>query len=172
MIASLRRLNWTMPSPDTFKTREGTILHFGEGPAPSGTYAADPRAVKKWLLEAYEIETMRTCALAKDINCVGGAPGYGREKGRRMEGSAPNYYGMTGEEERAAGIWRRARFETIGGQIVPWLWPMRCIYKAAKKKGSCAAAASMRRCRRAMWAWGTVPTSTDSRVLRVRDKPR
>ncbi len=81
MQASLRRLNWTMPGPDTFKTREEQILHFGDGRAPSDTHAADPGAVRKWLLEANEVEIMRTCAAAKDINCVGGDFGsYSRQQ--------------------------------------------------------------------------------------------
>ena len=144
LMASLRRLNWTMPRPDTFRTSDSVLLYFGDGEAPEGTHAADPKAVKKWLLEAHELEIMRNSSIAKDINNVVGAAGYGREKGSARGERQTVYFGETQQEERAAAIWRRPRFQHIEGQIIPWLWPMRCKYRAAKKRGGGVAAASFR----------------------------
>ena len=147
LMASLRRVRWTMPRPDTFRTSEGINLFIGEGTPPKGTHAADPRALRKWLIDAHEMEVMRASTIAKEINNVEGEAGYGRQKRswrEENEGAKVQYFGETQEEVRAAGIWRRPRFATVEGQIIPWLWPMKCIYKAAKRNGSGAAAASMR----------------------------
>ena len=117
LMASLRRLGWTMPRPDTLRTRESLMLYFGDGEAPEGTHAAEPKAVKKWLLEAHEIETMRNSSLAKDINNVVGAAGYGREKGAGGREGHTVYYGESDQEEKAAATWRRPRYHHIEGQL-------------------------------------------------------
>ena len=58
------------------------MLYFGDKIEVQGTEKADPRAVKRWLAEAYEVECARHSEVAKDINHIGGERGYGREKKR------------------------------------------------------------------------------------------
>ena len=152
LFASLRRLGWTMPSPETLRTRCGTSLFFGEGRAPEGTHMTDPRSMRRWLANAHEIETIRTSAVAKDINCVGSSRGYGREKeGAREDGGAARYFGDDEGERKMASLWRGARYQVVEEQLVPWIWPLRCVYRAAMRKGRVAAAASFRACVEGAW---------------------
>ena len=119
MMAACRRLAWAAPSPDAYKTQDDVVLYFGDGQAQEGTHAADPRSVRRWLEDAYECEIMRHSEVAKDINCIGGARGYGREKegGRAADGTL-QYYGENEAEDKAARIWRGGRFEQKEGLVV------------------------------------------------------
>ena len=124
MLAAIRKIAWASPSPEALKTHTGTILYYGEGHANEATQAADPRSVKRWVIDAYECELMRHSEVAKDINCIGGGRGYGREKeGEAGTGSQTAYCGETEAEAKAARIWRGGRNEQIEGQIIAWLWP-------------------------------------------------
>ena len=144
LCASLRRLGWTMPSLEAVRTRGGVTLFYGSGHVPTGTHMADPRSLRRWLSEAHEIETARASEVAKDISVVGGGRGYGREKeGGGSQGQGA-FYGDDEGERRQANLWRRARYEFIEEQLVPWFWPLRRVFKAAVRKGRVTFAASFR----------------------------
>ena len=51
LFAALRRINWTAPAPDALRTSCGTLLYYGRDKVPPGAYAADPRAVKRWVCD-------------------------------------------------------------------------------------------------------------------------
>ncbi len=53
-VASLRRLGWRTPSPDSVITAKGEILFFGDGNPPEAAHAVDPRALRRWLTDEYE----------------------------------------------------------------------------------------------------------------------
>ena len=61
------------------------------------------------------------------------------------------YYGENEAEARAARTWRGGRYEQIEGQIIPWLWPLQAVYRAARRKGRTSAAGSMRACAEGGW---------------------
>ena len=151
LFASLRRLGWTMPSPEAVKTRGGVTLYYGSEQVPEGAHMVDPKSMRRWLDEAHEIETARTSEVAKDISVVGAGRGYGREKeGGGGEGQG-TFYGDEEGERKKASVWRRARYEYIEEQLVPWFWPLRRVFKAAVRKGRIASAASFRACVEGAW---------------------
>ena len=85
-MAALLRVAWTTQAPDAMRTREGMVLYFGEGQGGEEMNRADPRSMKRWLRNGYECEALRHSDVSKDITCLGGGRGYGREKeGRRSE---------------------------------------------------------------------------------------
>ncbi len=79
-FASLRRLGWKSPSPDSVITQDGLILFFGDGHPPSGAQAVDPRSLRKWALDEYEKIAMLSSKVTSDINANGADNGYGRAK--------------------------------------------------------------------------------------------
>ena len=92
-FAALRRIGWTSPSPEAVRTRSGTTLYFGEGGIPENTFAADPRAVKRWVLDEYEMSVAMYSQVARDINDQTGSRGYPRAKET-----------LEGKEDRVAEI--------------------------------------------------------------------
>ncbi len=55
------------------------------------------------------------------------------------------YYGDTPQEATSARVWRAGRLQlTEDGFPIPWLWPVARAIKAARRRGSNAAAASLR----------------------------
>ncbi len=151
-IAALRRLGGRSPSPDSIMTREGTILYYGDGPAPAEAVSIDPRALKRWMLDEYEMVSLMHSSVAGDINATGSVKGYGRAKEAEDDGIPhPRYYGDTEMEQKAAGIWRRGRYQVIDGMIIPWIWPLARVARSAKRMGRIAAAASLRACVEGGW---------------------
>ena len=49
MMAALRMIKWTAPSPEATGTMNGTVLYFGEGRGTNGVVRADPRSLRKWV---------------------------------------------------------------------------------------------------------------------------
>ncbi len=149
-VASLRRLGWRTPSPDSVITAKGEILFFGDGKPPEAAHAVDPRSLRRWLTDEYEAVVLARSRLATEINDVSGYGGYGRER-EGGKGAGGIYYGSTEFERKSAGIWRRPRFDMIEGMMVPWLWPMARVARAARRRGRHAAAASLRACVEGGW---------------------
>ncbi len=169
-VASLRRLGWLTPSPDSIITSKGEILYFGDGEPPDGAHAVDPRSLRRWVADEYEAVALARSRLATEINDLSGDGGYGREK--ENESSSPGhgqgvYYGATEFERRAAGIWRRPRFDLVNDMMVPWLWPIARVVRAAQRRGRHAAAASLRSCVEGGW-W----TQARLAAAGVADDPR
>ncbi len=165
-VAALRRLAWAAPRADVIKTRDGTMLFFGDGVPPEGTWAADPRTVRRWALDDYEAATMSASMVAQDINDVGGNKGYGRTVESPTEGGR-RHYGDTEVEAALCGVWRRAHYECVEGLTIPWIWPVARAARAAKRHGRVQGAASLRACVEGGWwtqsrlhANGVAPTST------------
>ena len=104
------------------QTRDGTILFFGSERALEGTVLADPRTIRRWAQDDYEIVTGLNSQVARDISDIGGVRGYARanEDGPRMEGGARRAFGTSEFEARLGKEWRRARYETEGDVLVPW----------------------------------------------------
>ncbi len=149
-VAALRRLAWAAPRADVVKTRDGTLLFFGDGAPPEGTWPADPRTVRRWALDDYEIATVCTSMVAQDINDVGGNRGYGRAFELTADGE-PRYYGGSDAEAALCGVWRRAHYECVDGLTVPWIWPAARAARAAKRNGRVQGAASLRACVEGGW---------------------
>ena len=152
-FAGLRRLGWSSPSPHSVVTRDGTILFFGGGPAPEGTTGADPKTVMKWANDDLQTATALQSQVAKDMNEIGGATGYGREDKRagNEEGQTSRMFGSAVHEQQAANLWRRGRFEVVKEQIVPWFAPMASVMRAARRRGQRAAAGALRSCVEGGW---------------------
>ncbi len=165
-IAALRRLSWAAPRADAVKTRDGTILFFGDGPPPEGAWAADPRSVKRWALDDYEVAVMSKSAVAQDINTVGGTRGYGRAVDTSEVAGVVKYFGDDEHEAALCGVWRRSQYEMVEGLAVPWIWPVARAAVAAKRHGRRQGAASLRACVEGGWwtqsrlhASGVAPTA-------------
>ncbi len=150
-VAAMRRLAWAAPRADVVKTRDGTLLFFGEGPPPEGTWAADPRTVKRWAMDDYEISVMAASSIAQDMNHMGGGKGYGRSDEAAAARGVVRYYGEGEAEAAACGVWRRAHYECEAGLVVPWIWPMARAAQAAKRRGMRQGAASLRACVEGGW---------------------
>ncbi len=150
-VAAMRRLSWAAPRADVVKTRDGTLLFFGEGPPPDGTWAADPRTIKRWALDDYEVSVMAASSIAQDMNHVGGDKGYGRADDAAAARGLVKYFGEGEAEAAACGVWRRAHFECEAGLAVPWIWPMARAALAAKRHGKRQGAASLRACVEGGW---------------------
>ncbi len=149
-VAALRRLSWAAPRADVVKTRDGTLLFFGDGPPPEGTWASDPRTVRRWALDDYEVAVMGTSMVAQDINIVGGGGGYGRAVESGV-GGGQRYYGDTEVEAALCGVWRRAHYECAEGLLIPWVWPASRAARAARRHGRVQGAASLRACVEGGW---------------------
>ncbi len=165
-IAALRRLSWAAPRADAVRTRDGTILFFGDGPPPEGTWSADPRSVKRWALDDYEVAVMSKSVVAQDINTVGGARGYGRAVDTVGAAGGVRYYGDDEHGAALCGVWRRSQYEMVDGLAVPWIWPVARAAVAAKRHGRKQGAASLRACVEGGWwtqsrlyASGVAPTA-------------
>ena len=152
-LAGLRRLGWKSPSPHSVVTRDGTVLFFGGGPAPEGVVGVDPRTVLKWANDDLQTALALQSQVARDINEVGGARGYGREDRRAgtEENQRGRMFGNTAQEQASANLWRRGRFEVVKEQIVPWFEPMARVMRTARRKGQRAAASAMRACVEGGW---------------------
>ena len=146
MFAALRRVQWHAPSVHSVRTRDGTILFYGDERVPEGAVAADPRTIKRWAQDDYEIVTGLNSQVARDISDIAGVRGYARanEEAPRGEDGARKAYGATKEEARLGMSWRRARYEMEGEVLVPWFWPIVRVLQGARRKGHRAAAASVR----------------------------
>ncbi len=149
-VAALRRLAWAAPRADVVRTRDGTLLFFGDGAPPEGTWPVDPRTVRRWAMDDYEIAIMGTSMVAQDINEVGGSRGYGRAREVSAEGEA-RYYGGSDAEAALCGVWRRAHYECAEGLAVPWIWPAARAARAAWRNGRTQGAASLRACVEGGW---------------------
>ena len=166
-FAALRRINWTSPAPEAIRTRSGTTLYFGEGRVPEGTCRADPRAVRRWVLDEYELSAAMCSQVARDINDIVGVRGYPRIKDSAAEnGDEPTQvYGETAREDGLAVAWRKARFELVEEAVVPWYWPAMGVVRRLRRSGMRKAAASLRACmeggwltQRRLWAEGRAET--------------
>ncbi len=165
-VAALRRLSWAAPRADAVRTRDGTLLFFGDGPPPDGTWAADPRTVRRWALDDYEVAVMSKSTIAQDINAVGGGRGYGRAVDTAEASGRVKYFGDAEPEAALCGVWRRAQYEAIDGLAVPWIWPVARAAVAARRHGRRQGAASLRACVEGGWwtqsrlhAGGVAPTA-------------
>ena len=145
-FAALRRLHWQPPSVHPIKTRDGTLLFFGEERTPEGAIAADPRTICRWARDDYAIVFGLNSQVARDISDIGGARSYARakEEAARAEDGSRKAYGATDEEARLGMSWRRARYEMEGDILVPWFWPITRTLQIARRRGHRAAAASVR----------------------------
>ncbi len=91
-------------------------------------------------------------SVAGDINALGATKGYGRAKEAEHNAAAQSrYYGDTELERKAAEVWRRGKFQTVGGMIIPWVWTMARVARAAARAGRTAAASSLRACIEGGW---------------------
>ncbi len=163
--AALRRVGWTAPTHDTIKMQDDAIVFFGARATPQGTQAMDPSTIKHYLEDEYERKVSMASQLARDINDVAGIRGYPRIKTTTADGSTEAAigvaYGSTHEEAKSAATWRRGKFEVEDDGIIPWLWPVKRVIRAAKKAGKHVAARSLRalaeggwRTQRRLWAEG------------------
>ncbi len=161
--AALRRIGWTMPSHDTFKVQDSTILFFGNRGVPKGTVQVDPFTIRCFISDDYASRALLDSQVARDLADVAGVRGYPRvvEKEAAQEGCtvAPRAYGSASHEEHSARVWRRGRFEFRDDRVVPWVWPIASVVRAAKRAKRYAAAASLRslaeggwRTQRKLWA--------------------
>ncbi len=149
-VAALRRLAWGAPRADVVRTRDGTLLFFGDGAPPEGAWPADPRTVRRWAIDDYEIATMSKSMVAQDINEVGGSRGYGRAH-EASAGGDTRYYGQSDAEAALCGTWRRAHYECEEGLAVPWIWPAARAARSARRNGRAQGAASLRACVEGGW---------------------
>ncbi len=172
MWAALRRLGWSAPSHHSLKTREGTVLYFGDARAPDGTVAADPRTVAKYIADEYEQVALQQSQLSRDLADVAGTRGYPRTKpvetsaaiGPHLQPEPPVPAAAYGEgelERGAAETWRRGRYVCDDVGPMPWLWPMARVAASARRSGRRTAAASLRSLveggwwtQRKLWAHG------------------
>ena len=161
LFAALRRINWTAPALDALRTSCGTLLYFGRDKVPHGAYAADPRAVRRWVCDEYEKAAAVQSQVARDINDLSGLRGYPRAKEYREDEAGAAVHGSTERERELAMSWRRARLEVNDGAIIPWYWPASTVIRKLRKKGAAKAAASLRACleggwvtQRRLWAEG------------------
>ncbi len=163
--AALRRLGWTMPSHDTIKVQDSTILFFGTRGVPDGTTEVDPSTIRKYISDEYATKALLDSQVARDLADVAGVRGYPRvveQEARQGVGiAASRAYGSASHEEHSARVWRRGRFEFRDDRLVPWVWPIASVVKAAKKAKRYTAAASLRslaeggwRTQRRLWAEG------------------
>ena len=148
-LAGLRRIGRKSPSPHSVVTRDGTVLYSGGGSAPEGVAGV----VRKWANDDLQTALALEPQVARDINEVGGARGYGREDRRAgTEGAQRSrMFGSTAQEQAAADLWRRGKFEVIKEQIVPWFEPMARAMRAARRRGQRAAASALRACVEGGW---------------------
>ena len=79
------------------------------------------------------------------------------------------FYGQTDSEVHSAKLWRGARYQQVEGQIVPWFWPLRRVFKTAMKKGQQAAAGTLRALAEGGW-W--TPTRLKTVGVVAHDKCR
>ena len=152
-FAALRRLGWVSPAPEAVRTRGGITLYYGEGVTPEGCTRADPRAVKRWVAEEYEIAAAVHSQVARDINDMTGVRGYPRAKGV-PEGSVDRpaeVFGGSGREGELAASWRRARFDLVEGGLVPWFGPATRVIRGLRKSGQGKIAGSLRACMEGGW---------------------
>ncbi len=172
MWAALKRLGWSAPSHHSFKTRDGTVLYFGDAKAPAGTVVADPRTVAKYVDDDYEQVVLQQSQLARDLAAVAGMRGYPRAKpvhtdttsetqGQREPSIPAATYGQGELERAAAETWRHGRYECNDLGPIPWLWPIARVAASARRNGRRTAAASLRSLveggwwtQRKLWAQG------------------
>ena len=152
-FAALRRVGWQAPSVHTVRTRDGSVLYFGEGRAPCATLQVDPRTIGRWVEDDFEIAVGLASQVARDITDVAGIRGYGRadEDGRRAHDGARRMFGVSEHEKKCARVWRHTHLHTEEEVLVPWFWPMAKVVRAAYRSGSRAAAASVRACIEGGW---------------------
>ena len=152
-LAALKKLGWSAPSFDSVRTRSGSVLYFGERSIPTGAYSADPRLVRRFAIEDYEVQSMLQSTVAKDLADLHGARGY--PSSDHMAQVVARSLGIEDEEDimasgvaenevQAAGLWRRGRFEHVEGVPVPWLWPVKLVMKSLRKKKLYKVASSVR----------------------------
>ena len=128
------------------------MLHFGSEQTPTGSYSAEPRFIRKIAKDDFEAVAMSASTVAKDISDLRGLRGYPcgeRMAQKAMESLSNNdvdaEIGRSDDAEvHAATLWRRGRFEHADGVPIPWLWPVRKVLKALRKRALSGVAASVR----------------------------
>ena len=126
--AALRRIGWTAPTIDTIRINDGTVLYFGQGNPPNGTEPVDPRALKKYIADDWEVAELSRSTLARDLADVAGRRGYARCKDaadgtQAMQEGGRAAFVETEQEGRKVDVWRRAKFMTSEVGPIPWLSP-------------------------------------------------
>ena len=149
----MRRIEWTSPAPEAVRTRQGTILFFGEGAVPDGAYRADPVAVRRWIVDEYEEAVAMHSQVAREMNDLTGNRGYPRAKEGvgEVDGGAAGVFGATERESQLAATWRRGRFGMVNDCLVPWFWPAMRVIHGLRKRGLRKSAASLRACMEGGW---------------------
>ena len=156
-LEALGQIGWHAPSVHSVRTRRGHILYFGAEPAPEGAQLVDPSFVKVIASDEYESAVLVNSKLAEDIADLSGAHGYPRDDSHaraldgRSPGSSPHEGRNLEEEARAVIGWRRGRYEHSGDKPVPWLWPVKTVMRAARRRGLMKQAASLRALAEGAW---------------------
>ena len=152
-FAALRRVGWQAPSVHAVRTRDGSVLYFGEGRAPDSAVQVDPCTIGRWVEDDYEIAVGLNSQVARDMTDVAGARGYGRadEEGARRQDGARRMFGESENERKCARVWMHTHLHTEEEVVVPWFWPVAKVVQAAYKSGKRAAAASVRACMEGGW---------------------
>ena len=149
LFDALETLGWAAPAADVLKSRDGILMCFGPRREVAGGFEVAPALIWRMLRDDLEQVALADSQLARDFDDIRGEQGYARSpatrEGRREEFEGGAFGDVMGEElRRAAGLWRRGKFKTDKGHIVPWIWPIASIVKAARRKGWEKAAASLR----------------------------
>ncbi len=150
-VAALRRIGWSTPSAHAVVTCDGSLLYLGDGAPPPGAFVIDPRTLRKWATDDCEAAALANSQLTRDIMDIGGSRGYPRCVDQGTDPSPSRAYGSTEAEARLGRSWRLGRFATRNGDLMPWIWPMALVARAAKRKGRSMAAASLRACVEGGW---------------------
>ncbi len=151
LVAALRRIGWSTPSAHAVITCDGTLLYLGDGAPPPDAVVIDPRTLRKWAIDDCEAAALANSQLTRDVMDIGGSRGYPRCVDQGANSAPSRAYGSTEEEARMGRTWRTGKFDTRNGDLMPWIWPMALVARAARRRGRLMAAASLRSCVEGGW---------------------
>ena len=142
-------IGWAAPHFNVFKLRDGTLIYFGTGRGAEGTLEVDPALIKKLLKDEYEQAALVGSQLHQELADVRGVRGYSRHVVEARHAAVSDSeleagVSMNTRVVEAAKLWRRGKFKAVGGNILPWIWPIRAVARAAKRIGWAKGAASLR----------------------------